>query len=98
MQVSMPGAHAKVEDLKAMQTAIINLSKVLNDVDGNITHAIQKVHIEWDDELFCAFNETYNKYKQRLIEIAEQYEKFATGPLQTKIEQLIDIEKIAKKI
>ena len=87
---------AKSEDLQEVQTALINLSKVLTDIDGNITLAIQRAHGEFRGELFDGFKEMYDKYKQRVVEIADEFNKFATGPLQVKIEQLIEAEKIGK--
>ena len=94
----MGGTRAKVEDLQEVQTALINLSKVLTDIDGNIALAIQHAHGEWKDDMFDGFKEMYDKYKQRVVEIANEYNKFATGPLQVKIEQLIKAEEEGKKM
>lgn len=92
----MSEVKAKVEDLQEIQTALINLSKTLNDIDGNIALAIQRAHTEWDDDMYVGFKEMYDKYKQRVVEIADEYNKYATGPLQVKIEQLIEAEEKGK--
>lgn len=89
--------HAKVEDLQELQTELINLSKALTDIDGNIALAIQRVHDDWQDAMYDDFRETYDKYKQRVVEIADQYEKFANGPLQETIDKLLFIEEKAKR-
>lgn len=90
--------RVKSEDLQDVQTALINLSKVLTDIDGNIALAIQRAHNEWKDDMFDGFKEMYDKYKQRVVEIADEYNKFATVPLQVKIDQLKDAEDKAKKM
>lgn len=84
---------AKVEDLQDLQTALINLSKALTDIDGNIALALQRVHNVWQDDMYEAFKETYDKYKQRVVDIADEYSKFANGWLQKRIDDLNDIEK-----
>lgn len=88
--------RVKSEDLQEVQTALVNLSKVLTDIDGNIALALQRVHDEWKDELFDGFKEIYDKYKQSVVDIANEFNTFATRPLQEKINQVIDIEGKAK--
>lgn len=90
--------RVKSEDLQDVQTALVNLSKVLTDIDGNIALAIQRVHGNWQDDMFDGFKEMYDKYKQRVVEIADEFNKFATVPLQVKIDQLKDAEDKAKKM
>lgn len=90
--------RVKSEDLQEVQTALVNLSKVLTDIDGNIALAIQRVHGNWQDDMFDGFKEMYDKYKQRVVEIADEFNKFATVPLQVKIDQLKDAEDKAKKM
>ena len=84
---------AKVEDLQEIQTALKELSKTLNDIDGNIALALQRVHNEWKDEMFNDFKEMYDTYKQRVVEIAKEYKEFADGWLQKRIDDLNVIEK-----
>ena len=89
--------YVKVEDLQDLKTALINLSKTLTDIDGNMAVALQRLHNSWQDEMYDDFKGTYDKYKQRVVEIAEQYEKFANGPLQETIDKLKIAEEKARK-
>ena len=88
----MGGTRVKIEDLQEVQTALIDLSKTLTDIDGNIALALQRVHEDWKDDMYDSFKETYDNYKQRVVAIAEEYKEFATKPLQQKIDDLIDVE------
>lgn len=88
-------SHAEVTSvaLVDLQSKVLSLSRDIHEMYEFISDNLRVLGEEWRDEKFAEFDENFRMTRVQVEEIAERYDKWAKGPLQKVINDVVTYEK-----
>jgi len=85
--------YVSSEELKNFQTKLRQLAKTLDEYYNVLSNGLHALNDKWKDAKFDEFDREFKAHKEKIKQISEKYEQWATGHLQRKIEEAIAYEK-----
>jgi hypothetical protein len=74
------------QQLKNLQTQLIQLSKNLLECYDTLCYGLKNLNEDWKDDKFDEFNTEFKDSKEKIREIGEKYQEWATTYLPPRIE------------
>lgn len=84
--------YIKSTEAERFQTNLCDLARVLKDFKEALDSNQDILSHDWQDEKFESFSSSFQSRKDMIVSIAEDYEKWAKGYIQTTIDYSKEVE------